>query len=98
MIAGIRSELVLYGIGAGMLLLLVNRMSGGKIVTGAAEVAASAPVDAFIGASAGLFGLPDTRTATAKTACEKALEAGDDWEASFQCGAWTWGKGLFDGK
>lgn len=95
---GVRSDLLMFGVGAAVALLIINRMMGGTIVAGAAATVASAPVDLVIGASDGLFGIPDTRTPEAKTACELARESGDDWGASFQCPAATWFRGLFDGK
>lgn len=95
---GIRSDLLLYGIGAAVALLVVNRLLEGRIVAGAVETVAALPVDVVIGTGSGLLGLPDTRTPQAKTACQAAIDAGDDWEASFQCPALSWARGLFDGK
>lgn len=84
---GVRSDLLLYGVAAAAALLIVNRMLSGRLVSGAVETVAALPSDLVIGASAGMFGVPDTRTPAAKTACQQAKEAGDCWEASFQCPA-----------
>lgn len=95
---GIRQDLLMYGIGAAVALILVNRIMDGRVVSGAASSIASVPVDVFMGAADGLIGLPDTRTPQARSACQAARDAGDDWEASFQCPAADWFRGLFDGK
>lgn len=93
-----RPTLLMYGIGAAVALLILNRMMSGTIVSGAVATVAALPVDMVIGASDGLLGVPDTRTPEAQTACQLARESGDDWSASFQCPAATWFRGLFDGK
>lgn len=84
---GVRHDLLIYGVGAAVALLIVNRMLSGRIVSGAVETVAALPSDLVIGASAGLFNAPDTRTPAAQSACQQAKEAGDCWEASFQCPA-----------
>ncbi|MDZ7593221.1 MAG: hypothetical protein U0932_01090 [Thiobacillus sp.] len=89
---------VLWGIGAGAALLVLNSLLGGRILSAAAGAAARAPGDIFMGGVEGMTGLPDTRTADSKNKCRAALEAGDDWAASFYCPAGTWWGGLFDGK
>lgn len=94
----IRPEWVLWGVGAGVGLLALNALLGGRILTVAAQSVARAPVDVFMGGADGLFGLPDTRTAQSVSACEAARAAGDDWGASFYCPASRWFGGLFDGK
>lgn len=97
---GIRQDLLMYGIGAAVALLVVNRLLDGSLVTKAASSIASLPVDVFVGGIDGITGgaIPDTRTREAKTACQAARDSGDDWEASFQCPAADWFRGLFDGK
>lgn len=97
-IGAVRLEWVLWGVGAGVGLLVLNSMLSGRILTGAAGAVARAPVDAFIGGAEGFLGLPDPRSAQSQDACAAALVAGDDWRASFYCPAMTWARGLFDGK
>lgn len=82
-----RPQLILYGVGAAVVLLLVNRMLSGRLVASTVATVAQLPSDVVIGASEGLLGLPDTRAPEAKTACQVAKESGDCWEASFQCPA-----------
>lgn len=94
----IEPKWVMWGGAAGLALLVLNRVTGGKLVTATASTIARAPVDAFYGATEGFLGLPDTRTASNVSKCDAARAAGDDWAASFYCPAATWFKGLFDGK
>lgn len=98
MLGGVRAEWVLWGAGAVAVLLVLNRITSGAIVTGAASTVARAPVDTVFGAADGLLGLPDTRTAASVSKCDAARAAGDDWAASFYCPASEWFKGLLDGK
>lgn len=98
MLKTIKPEWIFWGIGIAAGVLVVNRLLDGRLLTGAVSTVARAPVDAFYGASEGLLGLPDTRTAESRTLCEQAQAAGDDWKASFYCPAATWLGGLFDGK
>lgn len=97
-IPAIKPEWVLWGVGAGVGLLAINALLGGRIVSGAAGAVARAPVDAFIGGAEGLFGLPDPRSAESQTRCDAARATGDDWVASFVCPAGSWVRGLFDGR
>lgn len=94
----IKPEWLLWGVGLGVALLIVNRITGGAIVTGAASTITRAPADMVIGAADGLFGLPDTRTADSVSKCDAARAAGDDWAASFYCPAADFLRGLVDGK
>lgn len=88
----------MWGVGAGLCLLVLNQVLSGKLATNAAKSVARLPVDAFYGAADGFLGVPDTRTADSVSKCEAARLAGDDFKASFYCPAATWVKGLFDGK
>jgi hypothetical protein len=94
----VRPEWVLWGIGAGVAVLVVNKMLSGRIVTGAASTVGRLPSDIIIGGAEGLLGLPDPRTAESQSRCAAARAAGDDWGASFYCPASEWFRGLFDGK
>lgn len=78
---------IAYGVGAGLALLLLNSLSGGRLVSGAVSAVAGLVPDAFIGASEGLLGVPDTRTAASVDACAAAKAAGDCWAASIHCPA-----------
>lgn len=94
----IKPQWILWGLAAGVALIIVNRMASGRLVAGAAESVTRVPFDAFRGVTEGVFGLPDPASPVAMSECEKALAAGDDWKASFYCPATSWAKGLFDGK
>lgn len=94
----IKPEWVLWGLGLAAGVLVLNRLLDGRLLTTTASTVARAPVDVFVGATEGLFGLPDPRTAESKMLCEQARAAGDDWKASFYCPAAVWFGGLFDGK
>lgn len=88
---------IIYGVGAGVALLAINAIIGGRLITSAATAVTRAPEDLFYGSADGLFGLPDTRTADSRDKCAAARAAGNDWEASFVCPASSWLRGLFDG-
>lgn len=94
----VKPQWLLMGLGAGIVLIALNRLVSGRLVSTAAESVTRVPFDAFRGATEGIFGLPDPATPAAQTECEKALAAGNDWRASFYCPATSWAKGLFDGK
>lgn len=88
----------LYGAGIGVALIVINRMTNGGLISGAAAAVAQVPFDLTQGVLNGTLGVPITTTQESKTQCQRALETGDDWGASFYCPAGTWFKGLFDGK
>lgn len=94
----IKPEWILWGVGAGVGLLALNAFMSGRLLSGSAEAIARAPVDVFIGGAEGLLGLPDPRTDANKARCKAALEAGNDWQASFYCPAAEAVKGWFDGE
>lgn len=100
MIAGVslRPEWIVWGVGAGVVLVVLNRIASGRLAAEAAQSVTRVPFDVFRGTAEGIFGLPDPAAPAARTECEKALESGDDWRASFYCPATSWAKGLFDGK
>ena len=83
----IPTKWILYGVGAGVALLILNKLAGGRLVAGAASAVVQVPVDVFYGVTDGVFGLPDTRVPATVDACTAAKESGDCWEASFQCPA-----------
>lgn len=97
-LGALRAEWVVWGAGAVAVLLVLNRITSGAVVTGAASTVARAPADAVIGGAEGLLGFPDPRSASSRTKCEQYTAEGRDFMASIYCPALTWGKGLFDGK
>lgn len=94
----IKSEWLFWGVGAGVVLLVLNSVMNGRIVSQTAAAVGRLPSDLIYGGAEGLFGIPDTRKGETQSKCAAALASGDDWGASFNCPALPWGRGLFDGK
>lgn len=94
----IKPQWILWGLAAGVALIVLNRLASGQLAAQAAQSVTRLPFDFFRGATEGIIGLPDPAAPAAQTECDKALAAGDDWKASFYCPASRWAKGLFDGK
>lgn len=83
----INPQWVLYGVAAGVGLIVLNQLMRGRVVASAASSVAQLPIDLFLGGAEGLFGLPDPRTDASKSKCAAALAVGDCWSASFACPA-----------
>lgn len=92
----IKPEWILYGVALGVGVLWLRGFN--RSVADTAETVTALPFSLFQGAAAGVVGVPRTDTPEAQSRCQAALNAGDDWEASFYCPASTWLGGLFDGK
>lgn len=90
----IDDKLLMYGVVFGVVAIYVLPRLAIKTLVDSANDVVDSSADFVLRNSP----LPDTRTVENKTICQQALDAGDDWKASFYCPAATWFGGLWDGK